>query len=144
MNVPNCTKHSMWKNIQGSFYCMCKPGYSCGEDGYCTGNKVVWRLYNWLMYCISFKQILMSVLWTLLTTVPMELPNAVMSVLWTLKIVLETVLNASILPVVMFACACQATQAMTVKVMNVLMLCTLVSYIVFFQYRHGWVWRSHS
>ncbi|CAI8042374.1 Fibrillin-1, partial [Geodia barretti] len=36
MNVPNCTKHSMWKNIQGSFYCMCKPGYSCGEDGYCT------------------------------------------------------------------------------------------------------------
>ena len=42
--------------------------------------------------------------------------NAVMSVLWALITVLEKVLNASILPVVIFACACQATQAMTVKV----------------------------
>ncbi|CAI8055639.1 Deleted in malignant brain tumors 1 protein [Geodia barretti] len=35
MNV-SCTENSMCTNTEGSFYCMCNPGYCCGEDGNCT------------------------------------------------------------------------------------------------------------
>ncbi|CAI8048579.1 Protein kinase C-binding protein NELL2 [Geodia barretti] len=36
MNISNCMENSMCKNTKGSYYCMCNPGYSCGEDGNCT------------------------------------------------------------------------------------------------------------
>ncbi|CAI8020296.1 Scavenger receptor cysteine-rich type 1 protein M160 [Geodia barretti] len=35
MNISNCMENSVCKNTEGSFYCMCNPGYFCGEDGNC-------------------------------------------------------------------------------------------------------------
>ena len=101
-NMSPCVEDSICVNTNGSYYCVCCPGYSCEEENYnCTGNKLLEGDFTFSLCTIFFlMQISTSVLW-IYTTVP------------------KTILNVSTLSVVIIASACQATRASSVTVMAV-------------------------
>ena len=66
MNV-SCTENSKCTNTEGSFYCMCNPGYFFGEEQTCRGNKILCPFVgNYNFFPVQTKMSV-NVVWTTVT-----------------------------------------------------------------------------